>query len=163
MSESEVVVRACREEDIPVLAGMMRDIWYDTAGYRKVEEWFGVKVGGKHWWEHKADSLKEIFHRNPERVVVAEVGGEVIGYATFRVEGDVGWVGENGVHPAFRGKGAGKKLHGEVLRKLKEAGVKIAFVITTMENAAARKVYESHGFRTIHTSVLLVNKLGEGR
>lgn len=160
MPEGNVVVRRGREDDIPVLAEMMRDIWYDSAGYRKVEEWYGVKVGGKHWWEHKADTLRAIFRNHPEWVMVAEADGTAAGYATFEIEADgIGRVGENGVHPKYRNQGIGKRLHEAVLAKLREAGVTLAFVTTTLENAAARKVYESQGFRTIHTSVLQVNRL----
>ena len=160
MEGCDILVRACRDEDIRVLAQMMPGIWFDSAGFRKVEEWFGLTVGGKHWWEHKADTLRSIFHTNPDWVVVAEVDGQVAGYATLRIDGQgAGWVGENGVHPDYRNRGIGRKLHEEVLRKFKEAGVKLAFVTTTIENAHARRMYESHGFRTIHTSVLLVNRL----
>ena len=159
MAADEIVVRACREADVAVLAAMMRDIWYDSAGYRKVEEWYGVAVGGRHWWEHKADTLRNIFREHPDRVLVAEVDGEVTGYATLIVEpGGIGCVGENGVHPKYRRRGIGKRLHEAVLRRLKDAGVSLVFVTTTLENTPARRVYESHGFQTIHTNVLMVNR-----
>jgi ribosomal protein S18 acetylase RimI-like enzyme len=160
MSELDIHVRDCHAADISALAGMMRDIWHDTAGYRKVEEWCGVKVGGKHWWEHKAEEVRLLFESHPERVVVAEVEGKVAGYATFRIEADnTGRIGENGVHPLYRRRGVGKRLHQEVVRRLREAGIELVFVVTTLENEAARQIYESHGFRTIHTNVLMVNKL----
>ena len=160
MADSAVLVRTCREEDIPVLAGMMRDIWHDTAGYRKVEEWYGVTVGGRHWWEHKSDDLEDLFVRKPEWVVVAEVDGAAVGYATLNVDDEgLGWVGENGVHPDYRRRGIGKQLHEEVLRRLKATGATLVFAMTTLENSGARAVYESHGFQPIHTSVMLVNKL----
>jgi mycothiol synthase len=54
-----------------------------------------------------------------------------------------------GTRPAFRGKGIGKAVMLEGLRRLKAHGAQTALVLSTGTNEPARRLYESSGFRTI--------------
>ena len=51
-----------------------------------------------------------------------------------------------GTHSAFRGKGLGKAVMLEGLRRLKSSGMETAIVGSTADNQASRKLYESVGF-----------------
>jgi ribosomal protein S18 acetylase RimI-like enzyme len=55
-----------------------------------------------------------------------------------------------GTHPDFQRKGLGKAVVVEGLRRLKARGMKQAIVCAEHDNPAARKLYESAGFRAIH-------------
>jgi mycothiol synthase len=57
-----------------------------------------------------------------------------------------------GTRPAFRGKGVGKAVMLEGLRRLKERGVRTAIVYSAGDNPASIRLYESVGFRTITTN-----------
>jgi ribosomal protein S18 acetylase RimI-like enzyme len=54
-----------------------------------------------------------------------------------------------GTRPAFRGKGIGKLLMLEGLRRLKALGARTAIVYSVGDNTASIRLYESVGFRTI--------------
>lgn len=53
-----------------------------------------------------------------------------------------------GTSPAFRGRGLGKAVIGEGLRRLRAQGAREAYVAAEGDNEAARALYESVGFTT---------------
>lgn len=60
-----------------------------------------------------------------------------------------------GVHPRFRRLGLARILLLEMLRRFSARGAESAIVETDLERTAARRAYESVGFRPIHTIVRL--------
>lgn len=52
-----------------------------------------------------------------------------------------------GTHPDYQGKGLGKNLLNEALRRLKSEGMREADVFTNHDNQAAIRLYESVGFQ----------------
>ena len=57
-----------------------------------------------------------------------------------------------GTHSAFRGRGLGKAVMLEGLRRLKAFGMQTAIVCSLGSNEASKKLYESVGLRTYNKS-----------
>lgn len=77
--------------------------------------------------------------------------GELIGTSSFcpsRFEDMAGWGEIVSIYllPDFMGKGYGKQLFEEVLRRLKETGFRDIFLWVLEENTNARGFYERQGF-----------------
>jgi GNAT superfamily N-acetyltransferase len=90
---------------------------------------------------------------NPElRVLVADDGGELIGYTGFGssrdhdVGADVGEVRTFFVRPSAWRRGVGSALMGAALGTLPELGYAEATVWSFEANARANAFYEHHGF-----------------
>jgi ribosomal protein S18 acetylase RimI-like enzyme len=88
-------------------------------------------------------------------ILVADDGGEVIGYAFAAVEG-YDWMSLRGpagvlhdivVDPAHRGRGVGRLLLSAALAHLKSRGAPRVVLWTAEQNAAAQRLFASAGFR----------------
>lgn len=88
-----------------------------------------------------------------DRLVVAEVGGEVVGTVWVRhpAEPDlgptVGEVAALSTRPDTWGRGVGRRLLGFGLDRLRAAGCDAAVLFTEERNARPRRVYEAGGWR----------------
>jgi ribosomal protein S18 acetylase RimI-like enzyme len=100
-------------------------------------------------------------------VLVAERGGEIIGYAYAGVEG-FDWMMLRGpagaiydilVDPAQRGRGVGRMLLDAVLAALRERGVPRVVLSTAEGNDPAQRLFASAGFR--RTMIEMTRELGE--
>ena len=92
---------------------------------------------------------------------VAELEGQICGFATFRVEGVLGTLSENAVASAFRGRGIARLLYERVFAQLKEAGCQAVSVTTGLDDAhgPARRAYEKMGFEKALPSIRYFRKL----
>jgi len=82
-----------------------------------------------------------------DSVVVAEMSGVPVGYATGRVQGSVrGVIGLVGVDDSARGRGLGGALVREISRRLADLGSKEIEVVTQGRNVAAQRLYHREGF-----------------
>jgi ribosomal protein S18 acetylase RimI-like enzyme len=68
-----------------------------------------------------------------------------------RVSRGVGHIGQISVHPAHQGKGIGRQLIASALSDLRRLGFDTITLAVTTANTNALHLYESCGFRTIHT------------
>ena len=68
-----------------------------------------------------------------------------------RVASGVGHLGQISVHPAHQGRGIGRRMIESALSDLRERGYKAITLAVTSANTNALHLYESCGFRTIHT------------
>jgi L-amino acid N-acyltransferase YncA len=94
-----------------------------------------------------ADNIK----RGNTVTLLAEVGGEVVAYASVHLE-QARWtrrVGEIRVNgsPRFRGRGLGKRLTGEIFELAKSLGLRKLSAMMTPDQVAARAAFERLGFR----------------
>jgi ribosomal protein S18 acetylase RimI-like enzyme len=88
-------------------------------------------------------------------VLVAEEGGEVIGYTYSGVEGrdymslrgPAGVIYDIIVNPAHRGRGIGRALLEATVGRLKERGVPRVVLSTAERNVNAQRLFASEGFR----------------
>ena len=88
-------------------------------------------------------------------VLVAEVDGEVVGYAYGSMEGH-DWMNLRGpagalhdilVDPAHRGTGIGARLLAAIVQSLEERGAPRVVLSTAFQNETAQRLFEAAGFR----------------
>ena len=81
-------------------------------------------------------------------IFVCEHDSEVVGFITYKIEGDFAEICNNAAKPGTGLKGIGQTMYKFVLEKFRTAGVKVAKVTTGMDHAhePARKAYERAGF-----------------
>jgi GNAT superfamily N-acetyltransferase len=83
-------------------------------------------------------------------VFVAEVGGRVVGFIAYTINGDdhTGEVYLLAVHPDIQNRGIGTALNTFVLDKMRAAGARLAVVGTGGDpgHAPARRSYEKAGY-----------------
>jgi ribosomal protein S18 acetylase RimI-like enzyme len=68
-----------------------------------------------------------------------------------RVSSGVGHLGQISVHPAHQGRGVGRRMIETALSDFRRRGYKSITLAVTTANTNAYHLYESCGFRTIHT------------
>ncbi|MDO4841220.1 MAG: GNAT family N-acetyltransferase [Phoenicibacter congonensis] len=101
----------------------------------------------------RADAFRErvatILKKYP--YLVAEIDGEVVGYAyagAFRERQAYQWNAELSVYltPKAQGFGLGKRLYACIIELVKLQGVKVLYGIVTCPNEASRKLHERFDF-----------------
>ena len=164
MSKDELIIRTYRTSDDLRIEEIVKQAWPKATLWKTIEERYGQR-GGKPWWRYKLDPVRAFGASNPQQLIIAEYGGEVAGYAMYVIndETKIGQVQDNAVDPAFGGKGIGSAMHKQVLRAMKAAGMEVAKVGTgAYENhAAARKLYERHGFKEAFVQKTYLRSLEE--
>ncbi len=99
-------------------------------------------------YPYPMELLKSYIARSNACFLVAEVDGEIVGYAIAEHERNtLGHLISIAVSPQWRGKGIGKALLRAVLRKLKERGVQKVYLEVRKNNLIAQHLYESVGFK----------------
>ncbi len=95
------------------------------------------------WWHELAG--------RPRRDYVVAVGesGAILGYAGLDLAGETGDVMTVAVAPHAQGRGLGHHLLTELLRRAEASGIRSLLREVRADNAAARKLYERHGFDVI--------------
>ncbi len=95
-------------------------------------------------WSMKllADGLKGRY----DRFWVAEMGGQICGYANLRIIAGEGEIERIAVDSRFRRQGIGRKLMDKMEKSAAAEGVTDMTLEVRESNMAARKLYESFGF-----------------
>jgi GNAT superfamily N-acetyltransferase len=157
----EITFRPATDDDLPALTDLARRIW--TMGLTcRLEQRFGP-LGGQPWDHWTAQDIGSALAASLACCLVAEVDGQLAGWVTWSVnpERETGQIGYNGVDPTYRGLGLGTALVEQALDALRAAGVRLAIVVTGLDDghAAARRVYEKCGFEPFHQFVTYVQEL----
>lgn len=108
-------------------------------------------------WKMYLHNIMDVRSRLAEaQLIVAEVDGRVAGTATLYIDGGhaqeagwpQGWAGVRilAVHTAYRGRGIGRKLMDECVRRCRERGISTIGLHTTEAMDIARRMYERMGF-----------------
>jgi len=153
-------IRKAKETDISEIVSLTEKSWEGATFAELLEKKYGI-IEGKRWYEYKGKEIENFRKNNLDKVLVAEENGKVVGYATYHLDKDrkIGTVGNNAVHPDFRGRGIGSALHKEVLKELKNADMKIAVVSTLEVDKPAQHIYEKHNFKEIARIIHYSQKL----
>ncbi len=108
-------------------------------------------------WAQMRANLAAVPSSGEGDLLIAEVGGEVVGTVTYlapgprsydRVPFDWALIRVLAVLPAYRGQGIGRMLTRECLRRAQQDGAAIVGLHTAEMFTAARAMYEQMGFAT---------------
>jgi GNAT superfamily N-acetyltransferase len=149
----ETHIRPWQPADWPAIDQIVRRIWNIGLDYLR-EKRYGFQVGGRPWQERKSQAIHHEILAGPRNWYVTECDGRVIGFCSLSADPDtgIGQVGQNGVHPDFKGQGYGAKQLEFILGELRRRGMTIAEVHTGLNDdghAAARMMYERAGFEPL--------------
>ena len=129
-----------------------------------LQERFGPRsplLEGKTWDERHAETIRKHVSEGLEFTLVAEVGGALAGYMTYRLDHktSTGTVSYNAVHPDRQRRGIATSLIGRVLDIFRQHGLHYARVVTLETDTRARGLYEKSGFTEMGRSVHYVQEL----
>ncbi|MCH5146470.1 MAG: ribosomal protein S18-alanine N-acetyltransferase [Clostridiales bacterium] len=82
--------------------------------------------------------------------VLAEDGGEIIGYGGITVSCDTADIANVAVTEAFRHSGVGSSILSELLSVAKSQGAQKVFLEVRVSNATAMSLYLKNGFKGVH-------------
>ena len=147
--DKDRLIRPARYKDTANILEITRLAYEPMSMGKRQQDFFSEKLGGKEWYEYKNREIKEFCKKNIYQVIVAEVKGKVVGYATygFNEEQGIAHIGNNAVHPDYQGGGIGKSLQEEVRRRMLEEGYRKFTVTTLSHDLPAQKIYEKLGYR----------------
>jgi RimJ/RimL family protein N-acetyltransferase len=110
-----------------------------------------------HWRLNHIDGARSL--------VMLDVEGAFAGMTLIGARGTRGWCGGFGIVPAFRGRGAGKRLAREMVETARASGLRSLQLEVLSQNAAARAIYEGAGLsvrRRLQTVEIAVATLPDG-
>lgn len=94
-------------------------------------------------------TFRGLLERADAELLVAELDGQLAGYAVFWQVLDQGELGNVAVDPAHRRQGLARRLVGAVMERAGERGVRELFLEVRPSNTGARQLYESFGFERV--------------
>ncbi len=152
---SDLILRDAREGD----RGAIRDI--TLAAY----EQYASMMLPEHWREYRQNILETLAAVTPDNLIVAEQDGAVVGSIIFYPQGESpdessspsGSTGERrptelrllAVPPSERGRGIGRALMDESVRRARELGAPLIEIYTTELMQVGKRMYEKMGFRRV--------------
>ena len=149
--EEHGTIRQARAEDADRCGEIAGIAWQ-----RVFDSWLkllGPEIFSHHytdWKQNQSDGCANAVREHPERAIVTEVDGEVVGFLTWYLPGPegVGEIGGNAVDPDHQGRGIGVRQCRRALEIMREMGLKSATVYTGLDegHAPARTMYERAGF-----------------
>ena len=81
--------------------------------------------------------------------LLLQIDGHDAGLAVCRVAADEAELLTIAVRPAHRRKGAARRLLAAIVDQVRDAGARTLFLEVGVDNPAARRLYESQGFRAV--------------
>lgn len=147
-------IRSYRTSDCAQLVELSLRAWAPV--FAALEETMGselfLRLRGD-WRRSQADEVRAALADDATNAWVAELDGQVIGFAAARRHGDaeLGEIWMLAVDPDWQRAGVGTSLTETALRWLRASGCKVAMVETGGDpgHAAARRVYAGIGFRPL--------------
>lgn len=157
---NDVSYRTFRHEDLVRLREIMLDAFDGVSIDQGIEQVHG-EINGHDWRWRKSRHLDEDLRRDPEGVIVAESGGQPIGFISTWMdhEAGIGHIPNLSVEPAFRGHGVGRKLIELAMDRFRRAGLSHAKIETLQQNEIGNHLYTDCGFIEVARQVHFVAEL----
>ncbi|MGD9497304.1 MAG: GNAT family N-acetyltransferase [Armatimonadota bacterium] len=118
--------------------------WRELIGERAWQDCFGD------WEQQKRSSVTRQITVHPQAAIVTELGGEIVGFLTWRLDPErgVGEISNNAVDPPHQGRGIGSAQVRRALEVFRAEGMTSARVLTGGDegHAPARAMYRKAGF-----------------
>jgi ribosomal protein S18 acetylase RimI-like enzyme len=148
--DDEITTRPAVEADAEVMAAIAGDVFDRAAIDYWIEEDFGP-INGISWRRRKEAAVRLEVLTNPSCAVVAEAGGEVVGFITtfFDPATRIGHIPNFAVRRDFQGRGLGKRLLQAGYELLVAAGAIYLQIETLDTNEVGQALYPSVGFREV--------------
>jgi ribosomal protein S18 acetylase RimI-like enzyme len=151
MNETGVLIRRCEERDLRAVGPMGAALTRMHHGFDPLRFLTPPEDAG----EGYAWFLGTQLAREDVVVLVADRGGEVIGYAYAGIEpmswmelrSEAGFIHDVYVDRSARGSGVGTALAEAAMKWLADRGMPRVLLWTAPQNAAARRLFERLGFR----------------
>lgn len=150
----------CGNERVGPRPGLIIRVAFDT-DLRSIVDHYGPG-GGDSPWDPFA-SLERLQRIPLIGLLVAESGGSYAGFL-YWYEGRKPWyapsvdryarISDLHVVPALQGKGIGRALLREALRRIGKAGIGTSLLETDTDNVAARRLYASEGFAEVAPGIV---------
>lgn len=103
------------------------------------------------------EELEQIVHSDATRLLVAEVGGTIVGTLTLALfqipTGIRAWIEDVVVDESARGRGVGEALNRTALDLAKAAGARTVDLTSRPSREAANRLYQRLGFKPRETNV----------
>ena len=151
----ETTIRPYREADEPAVVRLSLRAWtpvHDSMRDVMGDEIFG-RLYGDDWRRQQQADVEKALRDEKSEVWVADVDGEVAGFASAVVDTDtrMGEIHMVAVDPDFQNHGLGAQLTNVATDWLREAGMAVVLVSTggDIGHAPARRAYEKAGFTPI--------------
>lgn len=96
---------------------------------------------------------------DPELVLVAELGGRVMGTVTGTWDGRRGWIMRLAVDPAARRQGVATALTEEIEARLRARGADQVNLLAFTENRDGLAFWRERGYRSVAPVVMLTRRL----
>jgi ribosomal protein S18 acetylase RimI-like enzyme len=146
------IIRPYREADEPEVVRLSLRAWtpvHDSMRDVMGDEIFGRLYPGG-WRRQQQEDVEKALRDGTSEAWVAEVDGEVAGFATAVVDADtrMGEIHMVAVDPDFQNQGLGTQLTDVATDWLRDAGMAVVLVSTggDIGHAPARRTYEKAGF-----------------
>ncbi|KOF55565.1 MULTISPECIES: GNAT family N-acetyltransferase [unclassified Achromobacter] len=149
MPSSPIVLRLAGSQDAELIARMHADSWAATYRGLLPDGFLDTGLADErrvHWQSRMREAV-------PQAVYIAERGGEPIGFACVRDEGDPRGVLLDNLHVLgpFQGAGAGRMLVEQAARWARARGAKQLYLYAIEGNRRAIGFYERQGWRLAAT------------
>lgn len=145
------MIRAYQPDDSHTLMDIGNRAWHGI--FQMYRELYGEDLFARmmpNVESRKGEEVRRYCEKNPDCVFVCEEEGRIVGFVTFRIDGNkgMGEIGNNAVDPDCGLKGIGQQMYRAVLDHFRKLGLAFAMVNTGLDeaHAPARRAYERAGF-----------------
>ncbi|MCG3123206.1 MAG: Mycothiol acetyltransferase [Phycisphaerales bacterium] len=152
------MIRSATASDVPAVLPMIRAICslheaWDAARYGMLDD---VVARYERWLPQRARDPRSVFlvAESQDHLTGFLVGEVLDNIPIYRVR-EYGFIHDMWVDPAARRSGTGRALLAAAIQRFKDIGVEQIRLETALANDAARKLFESCGFRTSTIDMLL--------
>jgi ribosomal protein S18 acetylase RimI-like enzyme len=146
LNNKHLLLREARSDELDMVSRLIRDAYHQYENFLAPEAW-------KFYVEDMMDVRKRL---KESQLIVAELDGQLAGAVTLYL--DAGHSSQGGwpsgwasirllsVHPTYRGRGIGRALMDECIRRCRDQGLATIGLHTTEIMNVARRMYERMGF-----------------